>query len=161
MTGGGGLLVTLVIDFYRNGEDDEESRVSIYTRAMLLIVDELQPYTRMRVFLSLSPALLLSVSLSVAINVDVAAAACLLPMMMMRGTESNDDAPDGCGTRRNATIKRARQGREQANATKKTYVRPPSISFYPTVRSFFPPLIFSSSSSSCSCSFSFFPVIYE
>ena len=53
MTGGGGLLVTLVIDFYRNDENDEESRVSTYTRAMLLIVDELQAYTRMGVFLSL------------------------------------------------------------------------------------------------------------
>lgn len=71
MTGGGGFLVTLVIDFYRNDENDEESRVSTYTSAMLLIVDELQAYTRMGVFLSLS------ISLSVAINVDVAAvAAC-------------------------------------------------------------------------------------
>lgn len=63
MTGGGGLLVTLVIDFYRNDENDEESRVSTYTRAMLLIVDELQAYTRMGVFLSLALSLFHSQSL--------------------------------------------------------------------------------------------------
>lgn len=66
MTGGGGLLVTLVIDFYVNdgNESDEESGVGIHTRAMLLIVDELHPYTRMGAFLSLCLCLCLCLPLS-------------------------------------------------------------------------------------------------
>jgi len=72
MTGGEELLVTLVIDFYVNddNDNDEESRVGIHTRVTLLIVDELHTYTRMGAFLSLS------LSLSVAITAVVPAACC-------------------------------------------------------------------------------------
>ena len=70
MTGGGGLLVTLVIDFYVNddNDNDKEPTIGTHTRALLLIVDELHAYTRMRAFLSLSP-----LSLSVAFTAAAAA----------------------------------------------------------------------------------------
>jgi hypothetical protein len=63
-------------------------------------------------------------------------------MMMMRETESNDDAPGGCGTRRNATIKRATSNRtdEHDNSNERTTA---SFLFYPSVRFFFLFLFFS------------------
>ena len=76
MTGGAELFLTLVIDFYVNddNDNDEKSRVDINTRAMLLIVDELHIYTRMKAFLALS----CSHSQSAIITIAVVLAAMLI-----------------------------------------------------------------------------------
>jgi hypothetical protein len=117
MTGGGGLLGTLVIDFYVNddNDNDKEPRISIHTRATLLIVDELDTYTRMGAFLSLT------LTLSCYYCYCSYCCCCCL-LMVMRETESNDDVPGGRGTRRNATINRATRNRtdEHDNANVRT-----------------------------------------
>ncbi len=129
MTGGGGLLVTLVIDFYVNddNDNDEESRVGIHTRATLLIVDELHIHADGGVSFSLSLR---------RYYCCCCCCSCCLLLMMMRETESNDDAPGGRGTQRNATIKRATRNRtgEHDKANVRTTVFFP---FYSAVRFFF------------------------
>ncbi len=111
-----------------------KNRESAYTRVTLLIVDELHTYTRMGAFLSLSLCVSpLSHSQSLLLLL------CLLLMMMMRETESNDDAPGGCGTRRNATIKRATRNRTSKNDKSKRVRTTAFFSFFfihPSILSF-------------------------
>ena len=92
MTGGGGLLGTLVIDFYVNDDNnnDKEPRIGIHTRATLLIVDELDT---------------IHADGGVSFSLSLTLSCCLL-MMMMRETESNDDASSGRGIRHDATRNR-------------------------------------------------------